>query len=185
MEWRTWKEVANALFCLTWYIKKTVLNFEDVSKFEHFMVFIEWWNSLKLIFLRARFWSFYISGYRYCTKLLNKAWTQVLRRFKSCPRRVGDPRWWGSLTMVPARNKAKILSSVNYVTKTIHHHHHHHHHHLISLISLYRLRKNNIYKFFFIRNVYIFLNNFLRKNMTIEWNIVTTHLCKPLQQGFI
>ena len=37
-------------------------------------------------------------------------------------RRVGDSRWWGSLTMVPAGNKAKRLSSVNHTTKTIHHH---------------------------------------------------------------
>ena len=44
-------------------------------------------------------------------------------------RRVGDSRWWGSLTMVPAGNKAKSLSSVSHTTKTIHHHHHHHHHH--------------------------------------------------------
>ena len=32
--------------------------------------------------------------------------------------------------MVPARNNAKRLSSVNNITKAIHHHHHHHHHHL-------------------------------------------------------
>ena len=49
---------------------------------------------------------------------------QVLRRFKSCPRRVIDSRWWGSLTMAPARNKAKLLSSVNRTTKIIYHHHH-------------------------------------------------------------
>ena len=30
-----------------------------------------------------------------------------------------------SLTMVPTGNKAKRLSSVNHITKTIHHHHHH------------------------------------------------------------
>ena len=35
---------------------------------------------------------------------------------------VGDLRWWGSLTMVPAGNKAKRLSSVNHTAKTIHHH---------------------------------------------------------------
>ena len=40
-------------------------------------------------------------------------------------------RWWGSLTMVPAGNKAKHLSSVNHTTKKFHHHHHHHHHHQI------------------------------------------------------
>ena len=67
------------------------------------------------------------SGYHYCTTSFNEAWTQVLRRFKPCSRRVGDSRWWGSLTMVPAGNKAKRLSSVNHTTKTIRHHHHHHH----------------------------------------------------------
>ena len=51
-----------------------------------------------------------------------KAWTQVLLRFKSCSPRVGDSRWWGSLTMVPAGNKAKWDWSVNHTTKTIHHH---------------------------------------------------------------
>ena len=48
----------------------------------------------------------YCSGYHNCTTSFIKAWTQVLRRFKSCSRRVGDSRWWGSLTMVPAGNKA-------------------------------------------------------------------------------
>ena len=44
--------------------------------------------------------------------------------------------------MVPAGNKAKRLSSVNYTTKTIHdhdhdhhHHHHHHHHHRMSKLD--------------------------------------------------
>ena len=44
--------------------------------------------------------------------------------FKPCSRRAGDSRWWGSLAMVPAGNKAKRLSSVSHTTKTIHHHHH-------------------------------------------------------------
>ena len=69
------------------------------------------------------------SGYHYYTTLLDKAWTQVLRRFKSYSRRVRNSRWWGSLTMVPAGNEVKRLSSVNHATKTILHHHHHHHHH--------------------------------------------------------
>ena len=64
------------------------------------------------------------SGYCCCTASFSKAWTQVLRRFKSCSLRVEDSRWWGSLTMVPAGNKAKGLSSVNHTAKTIHHHHH-------------------------------------------------------------
>ena len=71
------------------------------------------------------------SGYHYCTTSFKKARTQVLRRFKPCSRRVRDSRWRGSLTVVPAGNKAKRLSSVNHTTTTIppHHHHHHHHHH--------------------------------------------------------
>ena len=53
------------------------------------------------------------------TTSFNKAWTQILRRFKSCLRRVGDSRWWGSLTMFPAWNTAKRLSSVNRSTKSV------------------------------------------------------------------
>ena len=64
-------------------------------------------------------------GYHYYTISFHKAWTQVLHKFKSCSRRVRDLRWCGSLTMVPARNKAKHLSSVSHTTETIYHHHHH------------------------------------------------------------
>ena len=53
--------------------------------------------------------------------------TAQLLHCTSCSPSVGDSRWRGSLTMVPAGNKAKRLSSVNHTTKTIHHHHHHHH----------------------------------------------------------
>ena len=48
------------------------------------------------------------NGYHYCTTSFNKVWTQILRRFKPCSRRVGDLRWWESLTIVPAGNKAKM-----------------------------------------------------------------------------
>ena len=61
--------------------------------------------------------------YYYCPNLFNKAWTQVLHRFKSCSWCVGDSRWWRSLTMVLTGNKAKYLLSVNHTTKAIHHHH--------------------------------------------------------------
>ena len=72
----------------------------------------------------------YDKKHNYCVTLIRKAKqtfffdinaidTQVLRRFKPCSQRVGDPWWWGSLTMVPAGNKAKRLSSVNNTTKTI------------------------------------------------------------------
>ena len=40
------------------------------------------------------------SGYHYCTTSFNKAWTQVLRRFKPCSQRFGHSRWWGSLPVV-------------------------------------------------------------------------------------
>ena len=64
----------------------------------------------------------YCSCYHYCTTSFNKAWTQVQCRFKSYLWRVRDSRWWESLTVVPTRNKAKRLSSVNQTTRTIHHH---------------------------------------------------------------
>ena len=60
------------------------------------------------------------SGYHYCVTSFNKAWTHALRGFKYCSRRVGDSKWWGTLAMILAGNKAKCLSSVNHTTKTIH-----------------------------------------------------------------
>ena len=64
------------------------------------------------------------NGYYYCTTSFNKAWAQVLHRFKFRSQHVRDSQWWGSLTMVLAGNKAKCFSLVKYTTKTIHHHHH-------------------------------------------------------------
>ena len=50
-----------------------------------------------------------------------KAWTQILRSFKSCQRRVGDSQCLRSLSIVSAENKTTIcLSPVNHTTKTIH-----------------------------------------------------------------
>ena len=69
---------------------------------------------MKKIYLRFTTWC---SGYHYCTTSFSKVWTQVLRRFSSCSRRVGDSQWWRSLTMAPAGNEAKCLSSVNHTTK--------------------------------------------------------------------
>ena len=78
------------------------------------------------------------SDYQYSTTSFNEIWTQVKRRFKPCLQCDKDSRCWGSLTMVPARNKAKRLLSVNHITKRIHHHHHHHHHyHHQCLWSIY------------------------------------------------
>ena len=60
------------------------------------------------------------SSYHYCTTSFNKSWTQLLHRFKSCWQHVGDSRWWGSLTMILAENKAKPPPLVKHTTKTIH-----------------------------------------------------------------
>ena len=65
--------------------------------------------------------SLWCSGYCYCTTSFSETWTRVLRMFKSSSWHVRDLRWWGSLTVVPAGNKAKRLLSVNHTTKTIHH----------------------------------------------------------------
>ena len=70
----------------------------------------------------------FCSCYHYCTTSFNKAWTQALRRFKSCSLmseiRDGEDLWqWSEML------NAFSLSSVNHTAKTIHHHHHHHHHH--------------------------------------------------------
>ena len=63
------------------------------------------------------------SGYHYCTTSFNWAWTQVLCRLKSSSQHVRDSRWWGSLKMVPAGNKAKCPLPVNHITKKFNHHH--------------------------------------------------------------
>ena len=75
------------------------------------------------------------SGYHYCTTSFKKAWTQVLCRFRFCWSFVGDSRWWESLTMVAAGNKAKrLIGQPDH--KTIHHRHHHrHHYHHHSYVS--------------------------------------------------
>ena len=79
--------------------------------------------TLKYMPIKLFFVAPWCSAHHYLTTSFNKAWTQILRRFKSCLRRVRDSRWWGSLTMVRAGNKAKRLSSVNHITETIHHLH--------------------------------------------------------------
>ena len=82
------------------------------------------WNELEY-FLCKIYVARWCSGYHCCTTSFNKPWTQVLRRIKSCSRRVGDSRWWESLTVVLTGNKAKRLSSVSHTTKIIHRHQHH------------------------------------------------------------
>ena len=107
-------------------LKKTleqVQSYEDVPFFgcklgpkkkvgaPQFATFVAVWTT---------FVALWCSGYHYCTTSFNKAWTQVLCRFKSCSWHAEDSRWWVSLMMVTAGNKAKYLLSVNHTTKTIH-----------------------------------------------------------------
>ena len=82
-------------------------------------------------------------GYHYCTTSFNKVWTQVLRRFKSCSRRVGDSRWWGSLKIVPGGNKAWHLSLVNHTTINISLSIHHSSNLLISLWNVFTKCNND------------------------------------------
>ena len=56
-------------------------------------------------------------GYHYWTTSVNKAWANVLCRFKSYSWPVRDLQWWVSLTMVLAGNKTKRLLLVNHTTK--------------------------------------------------------------------
>ena len=84
----------------------------DFLKNKHNCQFSVWlWYSLNIVANQKRLKVNMVSiGYQHCTTSFIKAWTQVLRRFKSCSRRVGDSRWWGSLTMVPAENKANTFT---------------------------------------------------------------------------
>ena len=104
------------LLMYLWFVHELVTYF---CMYFHYTLII----CLKLEHHRGSIVAPWCSSYHYCTTSFYKAWNQVLRRFKSCSRCVGDSRWWGSLTMAPAENKAKRLSSVNHTTKTIHHHH--------------------------------------------------------------
>ena len=59
-----------------------------------------------------------------CVVFINAAqlpwiWNQVLSKFKSCSRRVGDLRWWESLTVVPNGYMAYRLSLVNHSEKQL------------------------------------------------------------------
>ena len=40
------------------------------------------------------------SVYHYCITSFNKVWTEIVRRLKPYLRRVGDLRWWESLTII-------------------------------------------------------------------------------------
>ena len=73
----------------------------------------------RLYTLRNCFWHRSVSVYHYCTTSWKEAWTKVLLRLKSCSWRVGDLRWWGSLTMIPVGNETTRLLPVNHTIKII------------------------------------------------------------------
>ena len=104
------------------------------------------------------------SGYHYCITSFIKTWTQVLHRFKSCSQHVGDSQWWRSLTMVPAVNKAKRLSSVNHTIKAIHHHHH-------SLGNRYCI-KTSYFSFFSLNQ-----NNILNTLIFFKTDYISLYIC--------
>ena len=103
--------------CSFWVILTVYLHIYLYTHLVYWLVYT--FESFKLITTTP-----WCSGYHYCTTSFNKVWTQILRRFKPCSRRVGDLRGWESLTMVLLEIRRKRLSSVNHTTKTIHQHHH-------------------------------------------------------------
>ena len=129
----TWVEKYNQENHLTWSFDCVYLCFADFPflfdslKLGNLFFFIAsskfwvWSTTLDILDILVAPWC---SSYHYCTTSFNKAWTQVLHRFKPCSQCVGDSRWWGSLTLAPAGNKVKHLLSVNHTTTTIYHHHH-------------------------------------------------------------
>ena len=108
-----------------------------------------------------------------CKFLINEDLLQYfLLAILSCSPRVGNLRWWWSLAIVLAGNKAKRLSSVNHTTKTIlHHHHHHHHHHHRPLIGqvIIEYILYSIY-FLLLPTSFIYIKSFLITK-TIKWYI--------------
>ena len=109
------------------------------------------------------FWRFspsmgpWCSGHHYSIISFKEAWNQVLRGFKSCPRRVEGLRWWGS------------LKKTNYDHHYHHHHHHHHRHHLrpFSIIATLLVLQflNDLYHWLGgIKNLIQRLNNIIMLN---------------------
>ena len=101
-----------------------------------------WYHIIVMMTVQKEVWCWlkfqtaqWCSGYHYWLTSFNKAWAQVLRRFKSW-------QWWRSLTMASAGNRTKGFSSVNHTTKTIYHHHHHHHRHQKGLTQSSKLWLN-------------------------------------------
>ena len=98
----------NSFFYIYWLLKK------DLRLFSYFSIVarsIRFWFFCLFVFFQVRFQiRCYLLEWR-------SPWPGV---FKPCSQHVRDSWWWGSLTMVPAGNKAKRVSSVNHTTKTIH-----------------------------------------------------------------
>ena len=123
-------------------------------------------------------WQSWCSGYHYFTTSFNEAWTQVLRRFKSCSQCVRDLLWWGSLTMVPAGNKTQCLLLVNHTTKTIRHHHK-----IITLTNLFQhLLSAEIlseWKIEFILTYLVRTFQISARNITAKCLLTLSHYTRP------
>ena len=96
---------------------------QKVNLFLHLKIYKKWLiknhrrtpnKSTSIFWFKWRWWC---SGYHYNTFSFNKAWIQALHSFKSCLRQVGESRWWDSLEMVTAGNKAFVGQLYH---KTIH-----------------------------------------------------------------
>ena len=84
------------------------------------LLFVYFFN-IHFYLVTCRLWLYFYSITHFKTYVPNAPFLYPLK--------TSENRWWGSLAMVPAGNKTKLLSSVNHTTKTIHHHYLHHHHH--------------------------------------------------------
>ena len=65
-----------------------------------------------------------LRGPHYYKISVNKAWTQVLSRFKSWTQNGWHMQWWESLTKASASNKAERLSLFNHSLETNYHYYH-------------------------------------------------------------
>ena len=103
--------VVHMKFCI---YSRTAIAILIVLLFEYFF-------NIHFYLVTCRLWLYFYSITHFNTYVPNAPFLYPLK--------TSENRWWGSLAMVPAGNKTKLLSSVNHTTKTIHHHYLHHHHH--------------------------------------------------------
>ena len=77
------------------------------------LLFVYFFN-IHFYLVTCRLWLYFYSIMHFNTYVPNAPFLYPLK--------TSENRWWGSLAMVPAGNKTKLLSSVSHTTKTINHH---------------------------------------------------------------